>query len=97
MRRITINALVDIGCLVTFIPSLFSGLVLYLVLPEGGFRSGWAAYLGIPRTQWVAMHNNTSLAVAALLILHLLLHWRFFRHINRHLSPKETGEPGPAE
>jgi len=52
MKRITINALVDIGCLITFIPSLISGLVLYLVLPEGGGRgSGWATYLSIPRNQ----------------------------------------------
>jgi len=43
MKRITINALVDIGCLITFIPSLISGLVLYFVLPSGGGRgSGWS-------------------------------------------------------
>ena len=92
MRRITINALVDIGCLITFIPSLISGLVLYLVLPEGGGRgSGWATYVGIPRNQWVAMHDYTSLLFAALLILHLLLHWKFFRNINRILAGKEKG------
>jgi hypothetical protein len=91
MRRITINALVDIGCLITFIPSLISGLVLYLVLPEGGGRgSGWATYLSIPRNQWVAMHDYTSLLFAALLILHLLLHWKFFRNINRILAGKEN-------
>ena len=83
MKRITINALVDIGCLITFIPSLISGLVLYLVLPEGGGRgSGWATYLGIARNQWVTMHNYSSLVFAALLIMHLLLHWKFFRHID---------------
>lgn len=87
MKRATMNALVDIGCLITFIPSLVSGLVLYLVLPEGGGRgSGWALYLGIPRNQWVSMHNNTSLVFAALLILHLLLHANFFRHIGRHVT-----------
>ena len=37
MRRITINALVDIGCLIAFVPSLITGLVLYLFLPEGRF------------------------------------------------------------
>ena len=36
MKRITINALVDIGCLITFIPSLVSGLILYMVFPECG-------------------------------------------------------------
>ncbi len=97
MKRITVNALIDIGCLINFIPSLVSGLVLYLVLPEGGGRgSGWATYLGIARNQWVTMHNNTSLIFAALLIIHLLLHWKFFRHINRYLNPsgKEPCEPG---
>ena len=82
MKRITINALVDIGCLITFIPSLISGLVLYFVLPSGGGRgSGWSTYLGITRNQWVTMHNNTSLIFVALLIFHLILHWMFFRKI----------------
>jgi len=93
MKRVTINALVDIGCLITFIPSLISGLVLYLVLPEGGGRGGgWVTYLGIARNQWVTMHNNTSLMFAALLILHLLLHGNFFWHITRvfKTGAKET-------
>lgn len=37
MKRRTVNALVDIGCLITFVPSLITGLVLYLFLPEGRF------------------------------------------------------------
>ncbi len=54
MRRITINALVDIGCLITCIPSLVSGLVLFLVYPEGGGRgSGWVLFLGIAKNQWL--------------------------------------------
>jgi len=52
MKRIPINALIDIGCLITFIPSLITVFVLYLVLPEGGGRgSGWAPYRGITRHQ----------------------------------------------
>jgi hypothetical protein len=97
MKRVTINALVDIGCLVTFIPSLVSGLVLYLVLPEGAGRGGsWALYLGIARNQWVTMHNYSSLVFAALLIIHVLLHWKFFRHIGRNLKADEKKqETGP--
>jgi hypothetical protein len=93
MKRITINALVDIGCLITLIPSLVSGLVLYFVLPSGGGQgSGRILFLGIARTQWVTMHNNSSLVFAALLIVHLLLHWKFFRNINKALSPKGKQE-----
>jgi preprotein translocase subunit SecG len=90
MRKITINAIVDIGCLVTFIPSLISGLVLYLVLPSGGGRGGGSgSYLGIARDQWLNMHNYTSLVFAALIIIHLILHWMYFRNIRKCLTTKE--------
>jgi hypothetical protein len=88
MRRITLNALVDIGCLITFIPSLISGLVLFFFLPSGSGRGGSRAeYLGIFRDQWLTMHNYWSLAFCALLIIHLLLHWMYFRNIRKCLKP----------
>jgi hypothetical protein len=93
MKRITINALVDIGCLITFIPSLISGLVLYFVLPSGGGPgSGWATYLGIARNQWVTMHNNSSLLFAALLIIHIVLHSMFFWNIRKCFVSKGKEE-----
>jgi hypothetical protein len=49
MKRITLNAIIDVGCLITFIPSLISGFVLYLVLPEGSGKA--ASYRGIARMQ----------------------------------------------
>jgi hypothetical protein len=98
MKRITINALVDIGCLVTFIPSLISGLVLYIVLPSSGGRgSGWSTYLDIPRTQWVTMHDYSSLVFAALLIIHVILHWMFFRNIRKCFNPQGKQECMPPE
>jgi len=91
VKRTTINALVDIAALILFIPSLISGLVLYLVLPEGGGRgSGWASCLGIARYQWVTMHNYTSLVFAVLIIIHLLLHGYYFRNIRKCLVPEKT-------
>jgi preprotein translocase subunit SecG len=81
---------VDIGCLVTFITSLISGLVLYLVLPSGGGRGGGSgSYLGIAREQWLNMHNYTSLIFAALIIIHLLLHWMYFRNIRKCFITKQ--------
>ena len=96
MKRVTINALVDIGCLVTFIPSLVSGLILYLFLPEGRGQ-GWATYLGITRTQWVTMHNYVSLVFAALLIIHLLLHFSYFRNIRKCFQAKDNASCGIME
>ncbi|MFA5267183.1 MAG: DUF4405 domain-containing protein [Methanoregula sp.] len=92
MKRVTINALVDIGGLITFILSLITGLVLYLVLPSGGGRgNSYSLYLEITRTQWLAMHNYSSLVFAALVILHLLLHWRYFWNIRKCIMPDTRG------
>ena len=76
-------------------PALVSGLVLYLVLPSGGGRGGGSgAYLGIARDQWLNLHNYTSLAFAALIIVHLILHWMYFRNIRKCLITKDKAECG---
>ena len=98
MKRVTINALVDIGCLVTFVPSLLTGLVLYFFLPSGGGKGGsWVTWMGITRHDWVLYHDIASFAFAALLILHLLLHVKFFWNIRRALRPGDTEPCSPEE
>lgn len=92
MKRIVLNAVVDICCLTALIPSAISGLVLHFVLPSGGRGSGWMQFLSIPRNQWVAIHNNSSLLFIVLLVLHLLLHWKFFWHFPRYLKQAAGGE-----
>lgn len=88
MKRVTLNAIVDIGCLITFLPSLLTGLVLYIYLPSGGGRGGsWVTWMNITRHDWVLWHDIASFAFAALLIVHLLLHAGFFRHIHKSLRP----------
>jgi len=85
MKRVTVNALVDIGMVVTFIPSLLTGLVLYFFLPSGGGRGGsWVTWMGITRHDWVLYHDIASFAFAVLLIIHLLLHLAFFRNIRKY-------------
>ena len=97
MKRVTINALVDIGCLLSFIPSLITGLVLYFFLPSGGGRGGsWVTWMGITRHDWVLWHDIASFAFAALLIIHMLLHWKFFRNIRNSLKP-DTKEADACE
>lgn len=98
MKRITLNALVDIGCLITFIPSVLTGLILYFFLPSGGGRGGsWITWMGITRHDWVLYHDIASFAFAGLLIVHLLLHAKFFLHIRQALHPENGRESCPDE
>ena len=80
IKRITINALVDSGCLLTVIPLLITGLVFRPAIGGmAGEQRGTVS--GITRFDWVNLHTFTGFAFATLPIIHLLLHWQFFRHI----------------
>jgi hypothetical protein len=92
MKRVTINALVDIGCLVTFLLSLLTGMVLYFFLPSGGGRGGsWVTWMSITRHDWVLYHDVSSFIFAALIIIHLVLHVAFFTNIRKYLAT-QAGE-----
>ena len=93
MKRVTVNALVDIGALVTFVPTLITGLVLYFFLPSGGGRgNSWSTWMGITRHDWVLWHDIASFAFAALLVVHLILHWKFYKNIGKTLGPQAKDE-----
>ncbi|MFH0968388.1 MAG: DUF4405 domain-containing protein [Methanobacteriota archaeon] len=89
MKRYTFNAIVDLAALIFFIPSLITGMVLYLVLPSGGGGGGHRTFLDISRDQWLTVHNHASLIFAGLIIIHLVLHWKYFRNINRPLGSRK--------
>lgn len=98
-RRSTLNAIIDILQLATFIPTLATGLVLYVVFPDGGYQGGQNAsyigqYLGLTRHEWLVFHDIASFAFASLVILHLVLHWRYYRprYIRRCLARRPENE-----
>lgn len=64
---------------IAFIPTLLSGVVLYGFLPEGGRFSGQAVFMGLSRQVWMTMHDRWGIIFSILVILHLLLHYKFLR------------------
>jgi hypothetical protein len=91
MRRGIQNAVVDTLLLIVFVPSLVSALVLFFVLPSGGRGAG--TFLSVQRSTWATVHDYTGLLFIALLVLHLVLHYRYLRHLDWHLAgPRGTSE-----
>ncbi|PKL60641.1 MAG: hypothetical protein CVV33_01630 [Methanomicrobiales archaeon HGW-Methanomicrobiales-4] len=90
MKRYTVNAMIDLAALILFFPSLITGIVLYVFLPSGGGGGGHRTFLDISRDQWLTVHNHSSLIFAALVIIHLVLHWKYFRNINRPLVSEKN-------
>ena len=65
---------VDIILLLSFVVSLFSGVVLWLILPHG---VGKLPIFIISRDGWDSMHIGSSLIFALFAFIHLAFNWKF--------------------
>lgn len=90
MNRTASNLLIDVISFFAFLASTASGLVLWQILPSGGygFRGSRAVFaeqlfLGLSRQDWLDLHNRTSLLLAGLIVLHIALHWRWIRNFGK--------------
>lgn len=91
MKRPRLNIAINILSLATFIISTISGLVLWLALPDGyGYRGGRGdlvdqSFWGMLRPEWLDLHNSSSLIFVALVIIHIALHWKWFKNLPRRI------------
>jgi hypothetical protein len=64
--------------LLTGLVEAVSGFVLWFALPSGGGRRGLElAYLGLTRYTWVDVHDWAAIALTAIVLIHLLIHWKW--------------------
>ena len=96
MNRTALNTLVDLVALLSFIPSLVSGTVLW-ILPEGGYRGGLnpaalQPFLSLARSAWKDLHFWSSALLAACILVHLLLHLRYFTRIPQYFRGRGRGK-----
>jgi hypothetical protein len=72
MKRNTLNVVIDTGAFVLIVLLGASGAVIRYVLPPGSHsKSLW----GYGRHEWGGAHFWISVALLALVVLHLVLHW----------------------
>ncbi len=100
MRRTTIHFIVDAFAFVALVAMVSTGFILRYVLPPGsgpllgeGIGHGSAhksiTFLwGLTRQEWGDIHFWVSIALLAILALHLFLHWRWIASVIRN-QPKE--------
>jgi hypothetical protein len=72
--------LVDTLLVLSFLGLLTIGLLLAFVIPEGPAAPGRSKYLlGLHRHQWGDVHTVLSVVFAALVIVHVVLAWKWVR------------------
>lgn len=84
------NAWVNITAFVAGIASAVTGIVLWLA-PSGGYRGGrgpaaYAGTLAVDHQLWRDVHVWTSLALAALVVVHLVAHSCWIRKLPKILG-----------
>jgi hypothetical protein len=95
MKKVKQNAIVDLLAVISFIPLFISGMVLFRFWPSfgGGYHGGRnpefvTQVLGLSHQNWVFIHDWSSLIFTLLVVLHLILHWRFMKNIGKYLSDR---------
>jgi hypothetical protein len=90
-RQARINFLLNAVLFVAFFLANLSGLIIWLVLPSGGFQGGRnpffnATLLSLTRHQWQDLHLWAGLAMIVILINHLVLHWDWLLCVARRYA-----------
>lgn len=74
------NWLVDAGLFISGLVATLTG-IYFLFLPSGGYQGGRNPYYGITilfdRHTWDDLHTWFGLAMIAIVVIHLAIHWRW--------------------
>ena len=84
------NAWINITAFAAGIVSGVSGIVLWL-MPSGGYRGGRGlaappTALGLSHDLWNDLHVWGSVALVALVLVHLVVHWCWIKKLPKILS-----------
>ena len=91
MRRVQFNAMVNMAGFLVFAVLTATGLVELLFLPPGTGGRGrggepTVTVLGLGRHEWGDIHNLAGIAFLGIVVLHLVLHWRWVKCLPRLLT-----------
>jgi len=91
MTKNTVNYIINVVLAALMINTVFIGILLGFVIPRGD-RAGYEAKLfwGLHRHDWGDVHLVLGLALLALIIIHVWLHWSWVCASTRRLVSRTT-------
>lgn len=81
-HRTEANFVLDTLIFIAFLLTALSGLLLWLLLPSGGFQGGrnpayYQEILLLTRRDWRALHTYVGMLMMSGVVIHLALNWRW--------------------
>lgn len=70
------NAWLDAVIFITFVLTALTGVILWLILPDGS-GSSYSLFLGISKSTWVTVHDWAGVVILVGLLTHVVLHWEW--------------------
>jgi Domain of unknown function (DUF4405) len=70
------NAWLDAAIFISLVLTAWTGVILWLILPEGS-GSSYSLFLGVSKSAWVTVHDWAGVAMLAGLLMHVVLHWEW--------------------
>lgn len=90
MRKATRNYIIAAVMGLLGLMQAVSGFVLWLALPCGGGRgSGGGGTFLFSRDVWLTMHDWAAIALTAIVILHIILHWGWIVRMTKSYFRRE--------
>jgi hypothetical protein len=77
VRKNTLNFIIDCIAAVTMLTMISTGLLLYFILPPGSRGGHGLLFWGLDRHEWGDIHFWSAVALIVLMVLHVLLHWKW--------------------
>ena len=83
MTKPKTNYWIDFIMLISFLVVAITGLILFFM--PSGQGSSWISFLGIIKHTWSEIHNWVGLFLILIIIIHFLLHWKWFVTLTKSL------------
>lgn len=84
MKKAKFNYLINVLMAIFFLGTTISSLVLFFFLPGGQRRGSYQEFFGILRHDWITFHNWCGLILIFLIVIHLILHWRWIAETTKN-------------
>ena len=90
VHKSTRNYILNVTMFLLAFFEVVSGFVLWFVLPRsGGYRGGRGLAVRTTflwsRDTWIDLHDWVGVALVVVVILHLILHWRWIVYMTKRL------------
>jgi hypothetical protein len=87
--KIRWNVWLDAGIFIAFAATAVTGVLLWLVLPEGK-GSSYAIFLGITKSSWITVHDWAGVLMLTGILTHLVMHWEWIRCVSSRFLRKTS-------